>query len=549
MKFTVKCCALVLTLIVISAGMSAQTASAPPNRGIVEDWSTRQIVFSRGALLQNPDLLYREPRVLAQAMTRWQATSSGKTAAMSNPAMVNPAVTSGKINVTRAGDWNISLGKSHVAADMYPVKYSNDPTQPPDCQNDFAAFGLTVAGVDGGTSNLVALNNLYSPNGVCQVPAPTVFFSYNTTTIAGLGKITTSPVLSLDGKKVAFVESVAGSQAIFHVLTWTRGQGTIAAAAHPAAMTSLTFSPTSGDTLSSPWIDYSTDTAYVGSDNGVMYKITGVFKSTPVLAASWPITSNKYRLGPPVLDSSRNLLVVGSGNASLYAIDVTTGIVQASQAIGAIGAKYAATISSPVIDITTGFVFAVSADDGSTAVLKQLTTSTLGVVATARIGIGGTPATTALVIQEPSLDNNYYNDPASGTIRVCGTSPTDTSPYEYAFGFSPAGVMNTSSSLARSLSTSTAARCTPMREFYNPNLAGGTDFFFFGLTQDCTAPGATGGCVISEGQNNVLTTATVNGGPSGVIPDNYSTLSQAHSIYFTATKQNTAYKRYQDTLQ
>ena len=323
-------------------------------------------------------------------------------------------------------------------------------------------------------------------------------------------------------------------------------------AAPATAMTSLTLSTTSGDTISSPWIDYANDSAYVGSDNGILYKINGVFRSTPVLAAAWPITSNKYRLGPPVVDSSRNLLVVGSGNASLYSVDVNTGIVQASQPIGALGAKYAALQSSPVIDISTGLGLAVSANDGSSAVLKQFVEGTLAVIASARIGAGGRLAPAALTIQSPIFDNKYYvNGPASGTLRVCGTSSTDSSPYEYAFRFNSQGIMGTTSTMSRplsSLGSATSASCTPMTEFYNPNIGGGTDFFFYGLTSDCTAAAAAGGCVISEGTGGVLTKATVNGGPSGIVPDNYSPLSQAHSIYFTALKLNTAYKVYQDTL-
>src|SRR6266581_8861055 len=38
------------------------------------------------------------------------------------------------------------------------------------------------------------------------------------------GRILTSPVLSLDGKKIAFVESTATSS-IFHVLTWATDAG------------------------------------------------------------------------------------------------------------------------------------------------------------------------------------------------------------------------------------------------------------------------------------------------------------------------------------
>jgi len=84
---------------------------------------------------------------------------------------------------------------------------------------------------DRGNANLVAFNNLYvndGGTGTCSGTAPNVLFAYNITTAPG-GRIDTSPVLSLDGTQIAFVESVPGSPgfAIFHVLTWHAGDGTL----------------------------------------------------------------------------------------------------------------------------------------------------------------------------------------------------------------------------------------------------------------------------------------------------------------------------------
>ena len=59
-------------------------------------------------------------------------------------------------------------------------------------------------------------------------------------------------------------------------------------------------------------------------------------------------------------------------------------------------------------------------------------------------------------------------------------------------------------------------------------VTGGTDFFFFGLSQDCTAPGNgfTDGCVVARSSDTTVTKATINGGPNGIVVDNYSTASQ-----------------------
>jgi hypothetical protein len=109
--------------------------------------------------------------------------------------------------------------------------------------------------------------------------------------------------------------------------------------------------------------------------------------------------------------------------------------------------------------------------------------------------------------------------------------------------------MKTVASFSQQLLTSTSARCTGWTEFYNPNIGGGTDFFFFGLTQDCTATGLPGGCLVSRTSDTSLTFATLNGGPTGIIVDNYSTAAQASSIYMTAARYNAAYKFTQSGLQ
>jgi hypothetical protein len=537
------CGALILLLWTVVGCMWAQEATAPRHIGVTQDWSNHHIVFSRDGLLAHPGVLSREPRVLHGAMQRWQAPAQPALQAVAN-------TTASPTGSQSTRDWNVSLGTNHLAVDTFPAKYSFDPTLPPDCANDFVVFGLTTPGVDGGQANLVAFNNLYAgPGGICGA-APTVLFAYNITTVAG-GRITTSPILSDDGSKIAFVESVPGAAAIFHVLTWTRGQGTIKAAASAPStiMSSLTYSPSFSDTASSPWLDDFPDVVYVGADSGSMYKISGVFRSTPTLTNVWPVTSSKYKLYSPVLDSTQGLLMVGSGNASIYQIDTTSGTAT-PHAIGTLGDKDSTVVASPIIDVTNGTTFTLSADAGATAVLVELDTFSLQELARANIGAGALNTTTALFLYEPALDNNYYNDPSTGVIRTCGTGAADTSPWEYAFGFT-GRTMKTNPSYSRQLSTSTVARCTGWTEFYNPNIGGGTDFFFFGLTQDCTGTGtgASTGCVISRGKNNVLTKATVTGGPSAITADNYSTSSQAHSIYFSAMKANLAYKFTQDTLQ
>ena len=535
--------ALCIAVFALVPSMWAQDLTAPRNTGFPQDWSQGHIVFSRDTLALHPDLIYREPRVLFQAMQRWQPANSDVFRA------VDPVQASADVSGDKR-DWNVNLMKGRISLNMFPAKFSFDPAAPPDCTKDYVIFGLAVTGVTGGQANLVAYNNLYSGTGGLCGSAPTVLFAYNTSTTA-TGKIVTSPVLSVDGKKIAFVESVTGSpaSAIFHVLTWAAGQGTTAVSAAPS-MTSTTFATAANSTTSSPWIDYGSDTAYLGADSGLVYKITGVFKGTPTLAGHpWPVTvSTNFHLTPPVLDSARGVLMVGSANGSLYQINTTTGALS-TLVVGKSGSTSPGIVAAPIVDITNGTTFVVSANDGTSAVLAQADTATMTLLAKARIGQGSS-AGTVLNIYQPAFTNSYFTSPSTGNVRLCGTGAADTTPWQYAFGFT-GRTMKTTVAFSQQLLTSTDARCTGWTEFFNPNVNGGTDFFFFGLTQDCTAPGngATDGCVVSRISDTSITKATLNGGPSGIVVDNYSTAVQASSIYLSGAKVNTGYKFTQNGLQ
>lgn len=531
----------------LAPSLCAQQAPAPRPTGVPQDWSDRRIIFSRDALAQHPDLIYREPRVLYQAMQRWQAPNSDVFRG------VDPRPTPAEASGQRR-DWSQALA-SRIAPNMSPAKYSFDPGAPPSCSGDYVLFGLAVAETAGASGtgvhpNLVALNNLYAGTGGLCGAAPTVLFAYNITTATG-GKIVTSPILSENGNKVAFVESL-GTSAIFHVLTWTANQGTLTAAAAPT-MTSLTFSATATSTTSSPWIDYASDIVYLGADNGQVYKITGVFKGTPTIATGvWPVTvSTGFHLTSPVLDETLGVLMVGSTNGSLYQINISTGAV-ATLVIGKSGGTNPGLLATPTVDVTNGTTFVVSANDGTSGVLVEVDTAAMTQLSKARIGIAAafSPAPTPPIsLYEPAFNNDYFNNPRTGVVRLCGTGASDNTPWQYAFGFT-GRTLRTSALFSKQLLTSTAARCTGWTEFFNPNVGtGGTDFFFFGLTQDCTGTG-TSGCVAELSGNTAPTaTAAVSGGPSGIVVDNYATAGQASSIYLMANKFDAAYKFTQNGLQ
>jgi hypothetical protein len=529
----------------LATALGAQEAQ-PQHEGIVDDWSTHSIAFTLDGLAQHPELIQNEPRIRSQVLKHMQVPGSK---------VSNASEGSNEIE-TRAGtkigrerrDWNLSFSKGRVNTNQYPSTFSASTT--PSCTADFALFGLETAGATGGQANLVGLNELYTNpagTGFCTGTAPNVMFAYNTTTLTG-GRILTSPVISLAGTKIAFVETTTGAS-VFHVLTWTSGQGGITTAFEPTAMTSTALSTTEPSTTSAPYVEYGQDVAFVGDDAGYIHKFTGVFNGTPTQAGSpWPIlVATGVKFSPPVYDQGRGMLLMGGNNGSLYEINVATGKVFTLDLIGKSGTN-PGILAAPVVDITNGTTFVVSANNGSNAILAEVDTTTLTTLATANIGEGASTGTNIFIYQ-PQFNNAYWNGQAGAAIYTCGTGATDTTPYLYSYGFN-GRLMNAAAPVSSyHLLTSTAASCSGLTEFYNANVNGGTDFFFFGLTQDCTGTG-TSGCVLSYIPGTATpSTATIDGGTSGIVVDNNSLDSQASSIYFTAEKANIAYKYTQYQLQ
>ena len=519
----------IISLLILVTALTAQVAEHRTRIGFPQDWTHRHLVFHRQMLWQHPQLA-AEPRVLHQFIRKMPYSAVGALAAS------DEASTSTTAPMQR--DWNVSLGGGKVAFGMSPLKYGFDITAAPSCANDFVAFGLDVAGVTGGQGNLVAFNNLYrGPGGFCGTGTPTTYFSYNTTTVAG-GSIGTSPVISIDGKKIAFVESTATSS-IFHVLKWATGPGNgtspvvsaTPGVGNTATMTSLTYAPANTNTRSSPWIDYEQDTAYVGANNGRLYKITGVFRGTPTLAgAPWPVLINNNRLlTGPVLDQLTRNIFVGDARGILWSVNANTPATVRSLNVGLPGATNATIFDPPIVDVDNGTVFAISSNDGTSAVVVQADTGTLAQLRRARIGQGSSGGFTAN-LYGGAFTNDYFNNPASGSMFLCGTGAADTTPWRYSFLFT-GRVLNANPSSSGQILNFIDSRCSPITEFFNPNIgSAGTDFFFWGMTSNCFA---AVGCVMSRTNTGVVLTVSETNGTSSIIVDNISTATHASSIYFS----------------
>jgi hypothetical protein len=461
-------------------------------------------------------------------------------------------------------DWSISLGTGNIAQNQYPAKYSFNINATPDCVNDFVVFGLNVLGVTAGQANMLALNQLYrgsSPTGLCGTGSAAVMWAYNTSTIA-LGVVRTSPVLSLDGTKVAFVESGSVSS-IFHVLKWATGAGNGTSATNSAvpgignsaSMTSLIYAPTATNTRSSPFVDYKNDVGYIGANDGKLYKITGVFDGTPALAgAPWPVTiSAGLALTAPIFDSVSGKIFIGDSNGVLKSVLAATGTLSATTlTVGSTGLG-GGIVDPPIVDSTNGTVFAFSGNDGTGAVVVQANTA-LTQLARGSVGRGGASGT-AINLHAGAFSNGYFSTPSTGFLYVCGTlNSGNARPALYRFGFTGTTLNTAGAGGPLQIGNTSPSECSPTTEFFNSNTTAHTDTLFLGITTDCVTGGA-GGCIDDYNITGAMPTAALNGvgetgGTSGIVVDNVSTSAQASSVYFsTLGATHSAIKLTQSGLQ
>ena len=517
------------------------TAQTESRQGMPYDWTHHHVIFSNSDSSQVMADAEADPRFWMQR-------------ARMAPVIWPDDTPRWRHHHHRRVDWSVTLGGagSFLAAGQYPAKYSFDVNAPPDCTNDFVVYALNVAG-SASQATIVAYNNLYtnsSGTGYCAGFGPKVKWAYNT------GRaINTSPVLSVDGTKIAWV--VTANPPVLHVLTiGTAGSNGTSATipAFPgtgnnAVDTTISFGSV-GDTRSSMFVDYRDDVGYVGDDNGVLHKFSGMFHGTPaeVSTGGWPRTGvdgTGHKLNSPVFDSnSRNLFYADDWGDFNYIREVgsTTGTcsVGTPPCIG--NSEYEVTglahpiIDSLIVDSITQRVFAfVGNNTQGHSMVVQTDTKLSSFGPNAWTGEGG------MDMFDGFFDHNYFGSPQTGFLYVCGypASAPNTSPVLYRIGFNSTGVMNAATD-GHSLAIATAAgdtRCSPITEFYNTTT--GKDWLFVSVPTNCNATGGgVGGCVMSFDITSGFPSAATQGRPefsgtSAIIVDNVSPQPEASSIYFT----------------
>lgn len=539
----------VLTLVV--AGFAATSMAQNSHIGVPQDWSTRRMLFTNLASPEKAAAVADDPR----AWMHWMLHTAPvlRSMGMSNRRVLDGSepdfVLERRVPVPSKPrnskiDWAISLGSNGgMPVGETPAKYSFDINLAPNCTNDFVVF-MIAATPSPSQANIVAFNNLYNGPGAttCGGTTATTMWAYR----AGSGPNYLSPILSLDGKKVAFINS--GNRATYNVLTWVSGQGTVGTPATPgsggSAITSLDYTSlssagctasTAADSNSSPFIDYKNNVAYVGADNGKLYRIKNAF-TTPAVDYCITVTANAA-LTSPVYDSFSGKVFVSDGR-SVFGFTPGASSFTAAGSVQIAGAANSI-ILSPMVDGFNGWVYVFSGNNlaNTNTVVSQMPTS----LAT-HVDVALGPSFNGQYILDGDFDNKYYNNgPATGTLYACGTQSTSNAkPALYSISFAANGVMNTTPVMNGNLNINGASNpnsvCSPLLTFSD----GTTDRLFVGTG----AIGATTGSnmvTMWNVTNRLTSTATMptatatnyHGGTSAFTIDNTATsVPQAASIYF-----------------
>ncbi len=205
-----------LTVVMSLGWILVGEAAGPRKEGLPTDWSHQHVVFSAPSTDAQAAAVMRDPRYWQQ----WNRQHITRTLRTRD---VMPNVSFFASAGSSQADWAQKLGNgANAGAGVYPAKYSfqinsaacGNATQP-----DFAVFSTGLMGTSSQAS-IVAFDNLYSG---CTGTVPQVYWAYNTG-----GQILTSPVLSTDGKELAFAQS-SGGQGQLTILKWaastTQGVG------------------------------------------------------------------------------------------------------------------------------------------------------------------------------------------------------------------------------------------------------------------------------------------------------------------------------------
>ena len=511
-----------LTLAPLALGQSSSAAQA--GVPVPTDWSHRHVIFSRPATTEQAARIEKDPRYWLQryrSQLPAMLPAAENRDALAHPLSIetkrDPESKDRKLN----RDWSVNMGSTASSgADNFPATFQtvrNTASCGSAAQPDFVIYSTGLEG-SGTQASIVAYDNLYSG---CTNTVPSVYWAYNTG-----GQILTSPVYSLDGTQVAFVQTNAGDEGAIVLLKWAAsttesvgspqtltavGPGAYETCSSPPCMTATllkdSFGVVNNDTTSSVFYDYGSDTAYVGDALGWLHKFTPFFSAAPaeVRSGGWPIHLNlNDALDSPVYDFVSGNVFVGDMGGFLYQVNASTASVITSGQLD-FGAGI---VEGPTVNPTLGLVYVfASSDDGvdcpidvggtPCAAVYQLGTNFAGgdIGSEAEVGtsvpFGGTPNP----LYGGDFDNNYRTSAnGTGNLYVCGNTGGSPTLYQIAI---KGGVMGTVSPGAVLSSRSPA--CSPVTDILNPNISGGATEWIFASagTGGASTACAGAGCIFN----------------------------------------------------
>jgi hypothetical protein len=372
---------------------------------------------------------------------------------------------------------------------------------------------------------------------------PSVYWAYNT----GGHAIRTSPVPSLDGTQVLFVQT-DGMQGSLVLLKWahstsdTTGSPTnltrVSRASYPTCtapcMTTALLRDADGtaddDTNSSAYYDYSNDTAYVGDNSGWLHKFTPVLKGilAEVRTRGWPVQVNPSfptSLTSAIHDYASGNVFVEDVGGFLYRVNSSTAAVITSGRLDfGVGL-----VQGPIVDSTAGLVYVFASSDGTgsctggadcSAVYELSTTFPAG-AAGSEVVVGDSTVSGSLPnpLYVGDFDSAYENSVnATGSLYVCGNTGGTPTLYQVAIHSGVLGTVNAGPVLSNS-----AAPCSPVTDVLNPNTPGGpTEWIFASAEADGVSSGCSGGGCVMNFKNTPWLASTAYSVGQEVVDSNFN---------------------------
>ncbi|MGO8797128.1 MAG: hypothetical protein ACLQLC_20100 [Candidatus Sulfotelmatobacter sp.] len=600
--------------LVLAAGTMCAQDALPispqdmPRLGGPQDWSNRHVIYTRNGAAEDMLKLRDDPRFLNTSVLRFmnehrnpigQSLTIGpdETDLQESDALAPwkpidgpPAASKGKNSKV---DWSYSMGPTAgMAAGETPAVYTANYSTP-SCTNDFVVYSLNATPSVGGQANLVALNNLYSNGagtGSCTGTGPSLLFAY----AIGTGGSPLSPVLSVDGTRVAWIENRTATDAWLHVTVWASSP--YGSATWPVGVTNsmvagqcsggtpcdfaldytnAAYSPgcptayEAGNNHSDLWVDYTNDVGYISANNGLLYHIKNLFSTTANPSVDFCIPVNttfegtpSSAMSGPIYDRINNeVYLTDSEKIYAYTVNSTAPTpnftLAASYTYGNVASAHNyQTGPGPLLDVFNGYVYVPSTYDaaGKTSITQLPVSLATGVP----VELGPRDTNANRILFYGAFDNNYWNygpKSALSTLYSCGTDTTTTTQQDlFSISFNAStGIVNATPAMSYNKNVNpggTPGVCSPLTEFFD----GTNDRLFVGMG----APGATTGSNVvtmwtinsqltnTSGSGGTMPTYTAEatgyiGGSSGLAADNNDSGSaQAENIYFSTLDSGSA---------